>query len=93
MPYIRESRRWILDELLNGLKQDDPIESPGELNYIITSIILSYLDTHGRCYDTMNEVMGVLACSKQELYRRLIAEYEDEKVLENGDLPWEGPIE
>lgn len=37
-------------------------------------------------YKDYNEVIGVLECVKQELYRRLIAPYEDKKKDENGDV-------
>jgi len=37
-------------------------------------------------YADYNEVMGVLECVKQELYRRLIVPYENKKKEENGDV-------
>lgn len=68
--------------------------SAGELNYFITDAMLRYLSqkvfsTPGQfkpCYADYNEVIGVLECAKQELYRRRIAPYEDEKIISNGDI-------
>lgn len=62
---------------------------PGELNYFITTAILDYLRLSEGCragYTEWNEVMGVLECVKQELYRRMIALYEDKKKEEHGDV-------
>lgn len=66
---------------------------PGTLNYIITRICLWWLrcrlrpvGSDWRSYQNFNEVIGVLECVKQELYRRHVAPYEDEKCEENGDV-------
>jgi len=37
-------------------------------------------------YATLNTVIGVLECAKLELYRRVVADYEDQKCEENGDV-------
>ena len=34
----------------------------------------------------MNEAIGVLECAKLELYQRVIADYENEKMRVNGDV-------
>lgn len=57
----------------------------GELNYFLTKIILQYLGEQPN-YQKFNDVMGVLECAKQELYRRQIAPYENEKKDQNGDV-------
>ena len=82
MPYIPLDRRRIL---WNG----EPPHNIGDLNYLITSEILDYLgisDGRQPNYTDYNEVMGVLECAKQELYRRMIAPFEDKKCKENGDV-------
>ena len=83
MPYIKKERR---DDFLDCIVLSDKIESPGELNYVITSVVKSYLDRKGIKYDTINEVVGVLECAKLELYRRISSPYEDTKIKENGDV-------
>jgi len=81
MPYIKEERRKDLD------KYDLVPRDPGELNYTIIQDILEYLGLKDELhYADYNEVIGVLECVKQELYRRLIAPYEDKKKEENGDV-------
>jgi len=62
------------------------IETPGELNYMITKIVNDYIASHGKSYAILNEVIGALECSKLELYRRIIAPYEDIKIDQNGDV-------
>lgn len=75
MPYI-DNRNEVLD---NG-----PTTS-GELNFIITTEIINYLGKDPR-YADYNSVIGVLECCKLELYRRMVAPYEDVKIAENGDV-------
>jgi len=89
MPYIDPFRREIAD--------DFGPNTAGELNYVITERITAYLDrlpgrqraqqlhAFGR-YADFNEVIGVLECCKLELYRRMVAPYEDLKCAENGDV-------
>lgn len=79
MPYITEKQRQALDK---GLP---PLEA-GELNYLITRLILEYIKDKGESYSVYNAVMGVLECVKHEIYRRLISSYEDKKRKENGDI-------
>ncbi len=80
MPYIKPQDR---DDIL--LDQTH-IEDAGELNFYITTIINQYIDKNTKCYTTLNEVIGVLECAKLELYRRIIAPYEDTKIEQNGDV-------
>lgn len=82
MPYIREERR------VGALKPYvPPMEGPGELNYMLTWIIGQYLkNAGGISYQNLNEIIGVLECVKQELYRRIVTLYEDRKRAENGDV-------
>ncbi len=80
MPYIKQDRR---DNLLDLVSVP---ENAGDLNYFITMACLGYVRYHGENYQRYNDVMGVLAGVQQELYRRRIAPYEDEKIKENGDV-------
>ena len=41
---------------------------------------------HGKSYSVMNEIVGALECAKLEMYRRIYAPYEDEKIEANGDV-------
>lgn len=79
MPYIKQSAA---DEISKGRK----LETPGELNYVITVMCLDYLDSKGLSYQTINDIVGALEGAKMEFYRRAAAPYEDKKILEHGDV-------
>lgn len=79
MPYITA-------EAKDEVRETGP-RNAGELNYAITQQVLRYIDPNkGLSYRLLNEVVGVLECVKQELYRRMVAPYEDAKIAENGDV-------
>ena len=61
-------------------------QTPAELNFLITSIVSSYLARRGLKYQTINDAIGALECAKLELYRRVVSPYEDTKIKENGDV-------
>lgn len=78
MPYIEEERREFFPRY-------NLVCCPGDLNYAITQQIKSFLGTKPN-YDKFNAAVGVLESAKLELYRRMIAPYEDKKKEENGDV-------
>jgi len=84
MPYIKQADRV---EISSGVRL---AKTPGELNFRLTSIANGYLAARGPSYATFNEVIGALECAKLEMYRRMIAPYEDRKMIENGDVYGEG---
>ena len=74
-----------LDRLRESTPHEGMSRHPGTLNYIITRLVVWYLGENPN-YEKYNSAIGVLECAKQELYRRQIAPYEDEKCEENGDV-------
>jgi len=85
MPYIRPELRGPLDKHINLLmKRED--HDIGSINYMITRICHEYIKHKGPNYARYNDIMGVLSCVGNEMYRRKIAEYEDLKIEENGDV-------
>ena len=77
MPYIKQEDRNLTN-----------IFSPrtsGELNFAFTEIILNFLGSTPN-YQKFNDVLGALEGAKLELYRRRISDYEDRKIVENGDV-------
>jgi len=88
MPYIEQERRYKLEE--DGALSPRP-DTPGELNYCLTVLIRNYLDDpdsgNGPVnYEKYNAVIGALECCKLELYRRMIAPYEDDAMQRHGDV-------
>ena len=85
MPYIKKEDRERFNAFTRLLDEQD-IKSPGELNYLITMIVHKYLNQKPESYMMYTIAVGVLEGAKLELYRRHVAQYEDEKIEENGDV-------
>lgn len=85
MPYIKKDRReaWLDDQPMLPEFQAD---NAGDLNYVFTEVAQDYLLRKGLKYQHINDVIGALEGAKLELYRRVAAGYEDNKIAENGDV-------
>lgn len=80
MPYIPQAERRAL------LYSRGP-DTPGELNYELSKTVWKWIQRRGGAsYSNLNAAIGVLECCKQELYRRVVAPYEDTKCALNGDV-------
>ena len=80
MPYIKQERREGLGFL------DFYPENSGELNFVLTSIVIRYLENHGLEYKTCNDIVGALENCRHEFQRRIQDPYEDKKIQDNGDV-------
>jgi len=85
MPYIKQERRIELFDI-DALGEGSNAQSTGELNYLITHLINSYILYNAVSYKTINDVIGALECAKLEFYRRVAVPYEETKKAENGDV-------
>lgn len=86
MPYItKEEREKVYDNKRGTIHVNAPT-TIGQLNYAITMLVASYFRRFGGNYQQANDVMGALACAGQEFYRRCMADYENQKKSENGDV-------
>lgn len=96
MPYIKQKDRDKLDgviqELIVAIKGNmdkagvlgtDAENLDGVLNYCFFKICK---EIYPQKYHWYNRMMGMMECCKAELYRRLVAPYEDIKIEENGDV-------
>ena len=83
MPYIKKQERTKFEKALKALPN---LENAGELNYFVTKVCQQYVEDHKLSYNTLNEIVGALECSKIEFYRRAIAPYEGIKIAENSDV-------
>ncbi len=87
MPYIAPDDRPAIDEKIKELVtylQSRPVEKQdGDLNYAISRMIHQL---YPKKYFHYNRALGVLSAIQLEFYRRKIAQYEDEKITENGDV-------
>ena len=79
MPYIPKSEKKKVD-------QDNLIVNAGQFNYALHQVIDIYFKQNDFNYQSCNDIIGAMECAKMELYRRLLALYEDKKILQNGDV-------
>ncbi len=87
MPYIKADSRPKFDASLALLQAElgKSAYDAGELNYVISRLLNSAFAANQR-YAEANKLLGVMEAAKLEFYRRKVAPYEDEKILENGDV-------
>lgn len=93
-PYIKQDRRAKLNSplaalitQLKSLNHEDLRDLDGDLNYVITKLLLEVYDLNNQPkYTKFNTILGILEAVKLELYRQRVALYEDEKIAENGDI-------
>jgi len=92
MPYIKQDRREVfdvqigvlVDKLTNYGSNTEP--ASGEVNYVISKLLVEILRKRGTSYGLANLLHGALVCAQLEFYRRWVAPYEDRKIKENGDI-------
>ena len=88
MPDIKKEDRKkfnpVIKKIVSILNKPDKI-SPGELNYLISKSLYQLFDAKPS-YTLGNDLIGMLECVKLEFYRRRLANYEDKKIEENGDI-------
>lgn len=98
MPYIKQEDRVFLDPYINNLSDAINANIPantnfgneeimtllGELNYAITRLCTRTMGSP--TYPKIAMITGVLENVKQEFYRRLAAPYEENKIVQNGDV-------
>lgn len=86
MPYIKHNYRKFLDKALKPILQEfQDGWTSGELNYVLSKLIWT-LFALKPSYQTINDLVGVLENVKFEFIRRHVADYENSKIKENGDL-------
>lgn len=78
MPYLNEEAR--------GRLGDYGAESPGDLNYLVTRLVVQHVQNNGLNYQTINDISGALTEALAEFRRRIVVPYESEKMWTNGDV-------
>ena len=85
MPYINQSQRPVLDAELERLMFPQAW-TPGEVNYVLTRIILLWRPPVKSHYVDHQAVLGLLEAIKAEYIEQVLRPYEDKKKAENGDV-------
>jgi len=76
MPYIDKKRRDVISTP----------ETAGELNFMITELMIAYIRNNGVSYQVFNDIIGACEGAKLEFYRRVVVKYEQTKIETNGDV-------
>ena len=92
MPYIKpEQRIWYenpvneLAKVLGSTQTDEEfMKKCGDLNYCISTLVGKVMDKPS--YAKIAMITGVLENVKQEFYRRVGVPYEENKIVQNGDI-------
>lgn len=85
MPYTREERRtrqyYAIEELV------DIIKDKGDLNHAICELTALVIAKNGGMgYTNVSKWIDAVNGARKEMERRLLAPYEDIKIVENGDV-------
>lgn len=85
MPYINNDRKKHFEKIIEALSTY--IEAKGDLNYVICELTGQFIERTGVSYTKMSEKIDAVHDAETELRRRLLDRYEDQKIIENGDVP------
>jgi hypothetical protein len=82
MPYIKPEHRKDMDEIVD-LMAKKPVHVDGDLNYILFKFCKYHVKPS---YNNYKNFCGELHQCATEIERRILADYEQEKIKENGDV-------
>ena len=83
MPYIKQNVRVRIDWIMSNLYAEITTYGvKGVLNYFLFKLAKRTCKSYG----DYSRFIAELECAKLEIYRRLVAPYEDKKIEENGDV-------
>lgn len=87
MPYITAEARERIELSGTGVIAPREIKTVGELNYAITRLLTQFIQNSGGVsYGSCAAARAACHDAADELYRRVVAPYEDAKRKENGDV-------
>lgn len=88
MPYTKQERRQLLDNHARRVADDLHFmgDEQGDLNYFYTRVGVHLLAKQGMGYTTASHIRAAMDDASAEWYRRVMADYEDLKCEENGDV-------
>lgn len=82
MPYIKQEKRDALDRIVSDMWAAD-IKADGDLNYLLFAYCKRCINPS---YNNYKNFIGELNECVTEIRRRLLANYENSKIIENGDV-------
>jgi hypothetical protein len=82
MPYIKPEERSNMDKVVNFMINHN-VKPDGKLNYVLYKLCKEIVDPS---YNNYKNFLGELTECCEEIRRRLLSKYEDNKIIENGDV-------
>lgn len=82
MPYINQTKRTNADQIVDQMVKMC-VKADGELNYLLYKFCKEAITPS---YNNYKNYIAELRQCATEIERRMLAEYEDEKIKENGDV-------
>lgn len=82
MPYVTKDKRVYLEDILSAM-ENTGIRADGDLNYILYAYCKRKIKPS---YNNYKNFCGELRQCATEIERRLLGPYEDQKIVENGDV-------
>jgi len=82
MPYIKKEQRASKDKIVTVMVEEN-IQANGDLNYVL----FKYCKYHiPESYNNYKNYCGELNECVVEIRRKLLAKYEEKKIIENSDV-------
>jgi len=82
MPYIKKEKRPEMDKIVDLMNKLN-VQANGDLNYILYKFCKNHIKPS---YNNFKNYCGELRQCATEIERRLLAQYENQKINENGDV-------
>ena len=82
MPYVKQEHRPNLDIVVQTMANVG-ISVNGDLNYVLFAFCKRHINPSNNNY---KNYLGELNKAAEEIRRKLLARYEDRKIIENGDV-------
>ena len=82
MPYIKQENRPDMNEIVD-LMAAKSVKADGDLNYILFKFCKFHVKPS---YNNYKNYCGELRQCAVEIERRILADYENLKIIENGDV-------
>jgi hypothetical protein len=79
MPYVKR-------EAKEALAAGVPIETPGNLTYLIQQLLKRYWKNSPQNYQAIAEILGSLQGARFDFEQRIVKDYERLKLKANGDV-------
>lgn len=95
MPYIKKHEQGVFKSMMANVDVANMTasalfkfasKSAGHFNFVVTKLIMYRLKRQGMSYANLRMILGDLEAIKTEFYRRVVADYENKKLEENGDV-------